>query len=128
MVEINCNFKQRTTTTAQYSFTITEFTKCSEKYWRFCWIGGERAKYKNQNSPTRGELDMTKFYTFMRFLAFIRYLSLTEMEAKVIRCIMSKERCAFLLAYLRLDDPQTRNARKAVDSAAPISKIFDIFA
>ncbi|KAB0805400.1 hypothetical protein PPYR_02396 [Photinus pyralis] len=40
---------------------------------------------------------------------------------------MSKERFLFLLRYLRFDDKETREQRRAIDKLAPIRNLFDIF-
>lgn len=106
--------------------------------WTNVRIGRERARYKNQNSPTLRDLDMTELYAFMGFLAFTSVFKSNNENLdtifatngtgrEIIRCIMSKERCAFLLTCLRFDNPDTRDARKAENPAAPVSEIFDIF-
>nr|CAH7714509.1 unnamed protein product [Callosobruchus chinensis] len=84
-------------------------------------------------------MDMTEFYALMGLLAFTSVFksdneNLDTLFAtngsgrELIRCIMSKERCAFLLTCLMMiDDPETRTIRKSVNPAAPVSEIFDIF-
>lgn len=106
--------------------------------WTNVRIGRERAKYKKQNSATLRDLDMDEFYAFMGFLAFTSVFKSNDENLntifatngtgrEIIRCIMSKERCAFLLTCLRFDNPETRDMRKSVNPAAPVSEIFDIF-
>ncbi|KAJ8928432.1 hypothetical protein NQ314_019021 [Rhamnusium bicolor] len=99
----------------------------------------ERACYKTQNSATLKDLNKTELYAFFGLLAYtalfksnnecIHTLFATdETGREIIRCIMSKERFAFLLTCFRFDNPDDRIMRRLGDpAAANISQIFDIF-
>nr|CAH7725804.1 unnamed protein product [Callosobruchus chinensis] len=80
-------------------------------------------------------MDITEFYALMGLLAFTSVFKSNKENLytlfatngtgrEIIRCIMSKERCAFLLTCLRFGDPETRNIRKSVNPAAPVSEIL----
>ncbi|KAJ8970593.1 hypothetical protein NQ314_001126 [Rhamnusium bicolor] len=96
----------------------------------------ERARYKTQNSATLKDLNKTELYEFFGFLAYtalfksnnecIHTLFATDGTGReIIRCIMSKERFAFLLTcFGNADD---RIMRRLSDPAAVISQIFDLF-
>ena len=43
------------------------------------------------------------------------------------RTAMSEARFCFLINSLRFDDPETREARRAIDIFAPIRKLWDMF-
>lgn len=106
--------------------------------WTNVKISQERAKYKNQNSPTLKDLDIIEFRAFLGFLAFTSVFKSNNENLdtifatngtgrEIIRCIMSKERCAFLLACLRFDNPDDRIMRRLGNPAALFSEIFDNF-
>ena len=46
---------------------------------------------------------------------------------EIFRTVMSQKRFHFLLQYVRFDDKETRNERKAVDKLAPIREAFEFF-
>lgn len=45
----------------------------------------------------------------------------------IYSCIMSKNRLEVLLYTIRFDDAETREQRRQVDAAAPISELFHYF-
>lgn len=105
--------------------------------WTNYKIAQQRAKYKS-NSPTLNDIDKIELYALFGLLAFTSLFksnneNLDTLFAtngsgrEIIRCIMSKERCAFLLACLRFDNPEDRIMRQIQDASAAISNIFNIF-
>ncbi|XP_050309025.1 uncharacterized protein LOC126745295 [Anthonomus grandis grandis] len=97
-----------------------------------------RLKYKNQNSPTLKNIDKIELSAFLGLLAFTAIFKSNHENIdtifktngtgrEIIRCIMSKERFAFLLLALRFDNTDDRAFRKVTDPAAPISQIFQLF-
>ncbi|KAJ8951169.1 hypothetical protein NQ314_007709 [Rhamnusium bicolor] len=101
-------------------------------------VGKNAPNMIKKTSPTLKDLDKIELYAFLGLLAFTSLFksnneSISTLFAtngtgrEMIRCIMSKERFAFLLTCLRFDNPEDRIMRRFSDSAAPITEIFELF-
>lgn len=106
--------------------------------WSNVNIEQRRASNKYDNNSNLREISITELYAFFGLLFFTEVFksskeSLNSFYATdgtgrdIFRATMNRKRFEIILSSLRFDDPTTRDARKAVDRAAPISAIFDQF-
>lgn len=95
-----------------------------------------RPNYKNQTCVQ--DLDITELKAFIGLLIYTaifkenheHYTSWYSTDGtgrEIYRCIMSKNRLDVLMNTLRFDDAETREQRRELDLAAPISELFQSF-
>ncbi|XP_050302765.1 piggyBac transposable element-derived protein 3-like [Anthonomus grandis grandis] len=123
---------------AVWNLLITDDMLKTILHWTNEKIKKQRANLKNSSRSEHQDLDIVELKAFIGLLFYSaifvsnhenisRIFATDGTGREIFRCVMSKQRFAFLLACLRFDNSLDRNIRKQENPLAAISELFDQF-